>query len=154
MSQPERRPLEDRKLVYTARTHTTGGRESGVSRSSDGHLDIRLSTPRSARIGTNPEQLIAAGWSTCFQSAIALAARKRKVDLAAETSIVAEIDLNMLQGEYSLSARLHVSLPGIERTLAEALIEEAHRICPYSKATRGNIEVKLQANGKAVRHAA
>jgi osmotically inducible protein OsmC len=131
------------KVVYTAKTHTTGGRENGASRSSDGRLDIRLSTPGSARIGTNPEQLFAAGWSACFESAIALAARKRKIALPADVAIDAEVDLNLADGGYFLRARLTVSLPGVEREAAQALVDEAHQICPYSKATRGNIDVAI-----------
>ena len=131
------------KVVYTAKSETTGGRENGASRSSDGLLDIRLSTPGSARIGANPEQLFAAGWSACFESAIALAARNRKIVLPAEVSIYAEVDLNLGEGGYFLSARLDVRLPGVERNVARALVDEAHEICPYSKATRGNIEVAI-----------
>ena len=131
------------KVVYTARTHTTGGRENGASRSSDGRLDVRLSTPGSPRIGTNPEQLFAAGWSACFESAIALAARKRKITLPADVTIDAEVDLNLADGGYFLSARLNVSLLGVEREIAETLVEEAEQICPYSKATRGNIDVAI-----------
>jgi lipoyl-dependent peroxiredoxin len=129
--------------VYTAKTHTTGGRENGASRSSDGRLDVRLSTPGAARIGTNPEQLFAVGWSACFESAIALAARKRKIALPADVTIDAEVDLNLADGGYFLSVRLNVSLPGVEREVAQALIDEAHQICPYSKATRGNIHVAI-----------
>ena len=129
------------KVVYTARTHTIGGRENGSARSSDGLLDIRLSTPGSARIGANPEQLFAAGWSACFESAIALAAGKRKIALPREASIDAEVDLNLGEGGYFFSARLNVRLPGLQRDVAQALVDEAHQTCPYSKATRGNIEV-------------
>ena len=131
------------KVLYTAKTHTTGGRENGISRSSDGRLDIRLSTPGSTRIGANPEQLFAAGWSTCFESAIALAALKRKIMLPAEVTIDAEVDLNLGDGGYFLTARLNVSLPGLGHEVARALIDDAHQICPYSKATRGNIEVAI-----------
>jgi lipoyl-dependent peroxiredoxin len=131
------------KIVYTAKTHTSGGRENGASRSSDGRLDIRLSTPGSARIGTNPEQLFAAGWSACFESAIAIAARKKKITLTADVAIDAEVDLNLADGGYFLRARLNVSLPGVERDVAQALVDEAHQICPYSKATRGNIDVAI-----------
>jgi lipoyl-dependent peroxiredoxin len=134
---------EGGKVVYTAKTHTTGGRENGASRSSDGRLDIKLSTPGSARIGTNPEQLFAAGWSACFESAIGLAARKRKITLPADVAIEAEVDLNQADGGYFLRARLTVSLPGVERDIALALVDEAHQICPYSKATRGNIDVVI-----------
>ena len=130
------------KVVYTAKTHTTGGRESGVSRSSDGRLDVKLSLPGSARIGTNPEQLFAAGWSACFESAIRLAARKRKIALA-DLAIDAEVDLHLADGAYFLSARLNVSLPGVEREVAQALVDEADQLCPYSKATRGNIDVAI-----------
>src|SRR5271154_865260 len=106
------------KVVYTAKTHTTGGRENGASRSSDGRLDITLSTPGSARIGTNPEQLFAAGWSACFESAIGLAARKMKIALPADPAIDAEVDLDLADGGYFLGARLNVSLPGVEPEVA------------------------------------
>lgn len=131
------------KVVYTAKTHTTGGRQNGASRSSDGRLDVRLSTPGSARIGTNPEQLFAAGWSACFESAIGLAARKKKIALPADLSIDAEVDLHLADGGYFLGARLNIRLPGVEREVAQALMNEAHQICPYSKATRGNIDVAI-----------
>lgn len=132
------------KVVYTARTRTVGGREHGASRSSDGCLDVRLSTPGSARIGTNPEQLLAAGWSACLESAIALVARNRNIALPADVAINAEVDLNAEDGGYVLKARFNVSLPAIERDVATALVEEAHAICPYSKATRGNIDVAIK----------
>ena len=131
------------KVVYTAKTHTTGGREKGAARSSDGRLDIRLSTPGSARIGTNPEQLFAAAWSACFESAIAHVAHKRKISLPAALAIDAEVDLNLDDDSYFLRARLNISLPGVERTAAQALVDEAHQICAYSKATRGNIDVAI-----------
>src|SRR3954454_20624928 len=102
------------KVLYTARTHTTGGRENGTPRSSDGRLDVKLSVPGSARIGTNPEQLLAAGWSACFESAIRLAARKEKITLPGDPAIDAEVDLHLGEGGYHLSARLNVSLPGVE----------------------------------------
>ena len=131
------------KVLHTAKTRTTGGREYGASRSSDGLLDIRLSTPGSARIGTNPEQLFAAGWSACFESAIELAARKRKIALPAGVNIDAEVDLNLGHGGYFLSTRLNVTLPGLDRIVAKHLLEEAEEICPYSKAIRDNIEVTI-----------
>ena len=139
----ERTTPQAGKVIYTAKTHTTGGRENGASRSSDGHLDVKISPPGSTRVGTNPEQLFAAGWSACFESAIGLAARKKKIALPAELAIDAEIDLRLGDGGYSLSARLNVSLPGIEGAVARALVDEAHQICPYSKATRGNIDVAI-----------
>jgi lipoyl-dependent peroxiredoxin len=131
-------------VLHTAKTHTTGGREHGVARSSDGRLDVRLSAPGSPRVGTNPEQLFAAGWSACFESAIALAARKRRITLPGDVTIDAELDLSLSDDGYSLSARLNVTLPGVERELAQALVDEAHEICPYSKATRGNIDVVIK----------
>ncbi len=131
------------KVVYTAKTQTIGGRENGASRSSDGRLDIKFSTPGSVRIGTNPEQLFAAGWSACFESAIGLAARKMKIALPADVAIDAEVDLVQVDDGYVLRARLNVSLPGVDRQVARSLVDEAHQTCPYSKATRGNIEVAI-----------
>jgi len=131
------------KVMHTGKTRTTGGRENGASRSSDGRLDIRFAAPGSARIGTNPEQLFAAAWSACFESAIALAARKRKTVLPAGIAIDAEVDLNVGDDGQFLSVRLDISLPGIDRTTAQSLINEAHEICPYSKATRSNIDVAI-----------
>jgi osmotically inducible protein OsmC len=139
----ERAMLPAAKVVYTAKTHTTGGRDNGASRSSDGRLDVRLSTPGSARIGTNSEQLFAAGWSACFESALALVARQKKIALPGEVAVDAEVDLNLKDGGYSLSARLNVSLPGVARDVAQSLLDEAHKVCPYSKATRGNIDVAI-----------
>ena len=130
------------KVLYTARTHTTGGRD-GASRSSDGRLDVKLSNPGAAGGGTNPEQLFAAGWSACFMSAIGLAAAQRKVALPADRTIDAEVDLGTNDGGYLLRARLNVSLPGLDRELAQALVDAAHQTCPYSKATRGNIDVTI-----------
>jgi len=131
------------KLLYTARTRTTGGRQDGMSRSSDGRLDIRLSPPGGAGIGTNPEQLFAAGWSACFEGAMTIAARKRKIVLPSKSAIDAEIDLVVDEGAYALRARLGVSLPGLDRDVARDLIDEAHQTCPYSKAVRGNIDVTV-----------
>jgi osmotically inducible protein OsmC len=131
------------KVIYTAKTHTTGGRENGASRSSDGRLDVKISPPGSSRIGTNPEQLFAAGWSACFESAIGLAARKRKVTVS-EAAIDAEVHLHLAGSDnYSLSARLNVGLPGVGRDVAEQLVKDAEQLCPYSKATRGNIDVAI-----------
>ena len=129
------------KVIYTAKTHTTGGRENGVSRSSDGRLDVKLSVPGSPRIGTNPEQLFAAGWSACFEGALGVAAHKKKIKLPADVAIDAEVDLHLDNGEYFLSARLNISIPGIERSIAQGLVGDAKGICPYSKATSGNIAV-------------
>ncbi len=128
------------KVIYTAKAHTTGGRE-GASRTSDGRLDVKLSTPGAAGTGTNPEQLFAVGWSACFQSAIFLVARKMKVALPADSAVDAEVDLCLDAGEYTLQARLNVSLPGLDRQTAQSLVDAAHQTCPYSKATHGNIDV-------------
>lgn len=128
------------KVLYTARTHTTGGR-NGAARSDDGRLEIELSRPGSAGGGTNPEQLFAAGWSACFIGAMGLAAGRQKVTLPADLAVDAEVDLGMTGDGYALQARLNVSLPGLEREVARAVVDEAHQLCPYSKATRGNIEV-------------
>jgi len=130
------------KVLYTAKTHTTGGRD-GAARSSDGRLDVKLSSPGTAGGGTNPEQLFAAGWSACFLGAIGLAAGKMKVALPADRAVDAEVDLGMADGGYLLRARLNVSLPGLERDVAQALVDAAHQTCPYSKATRGNIDVEI-----------
>lgn len=129
-------------IVYTGKTHTTGGRD-GASRSSDGELDIALSPPGSNRTGTNPEQLFAAGWSACFLGAIGKAASEHKLRLPADAAIDAEVDLALDDGDFSLIARLNVSLPGMDRDTAEKLAARAHEICPYSKATRGNIGVEI-----------
>ena len=131
------------EVLHTARTRTTGGRERGASRSSDGLLDIRLSTPGAARIGANPEQLFAAAWSASLESAIALAARQRKVVFPVGLAIAAEVDFCLADGAYFLRARLAISLPGVEREVAQALVDEAHQTCAYSKATRGNIDVVI-----------
>jgi len=130
------------EVLYTAKAHTTGGRD-GASRSSDGRLDVKLSAPGAAGGGTNPEQLFAAGWSACFMSAVGLAAAQRKVALPAGRAIDAEVDLGTGGGGYLLRARLNVSLPGLDPAVARELVDAAHQICPYSKATRGNIDVAI-----------
>ncbi|MHA6645398.1 organic hydroperoxide resistance protein [Mesorhizobium sp. A623] len=130
------------KVLYTGKAHTSGGRD-GQSRSSDGRLDIKLSSPGTAGSGTNPEQLFAAGWSACFIGAMGLAAGKLKIALPADTAIDAEMDLAKDDSGYFLQARLNVSLPGLERGVAQSLVDAAHETCPYSKATRGNIGVTI-----------
>jgi len=130
------------KVLYTGKTHTSGGRD-GASRSDDGRLDIKLSSPGSAGGGTNPEQLFAAGWSACFIGAIGLAAAKRKIILPKDHAVDAEVDLGKVDDAYFLQARLNVSLPGIDSATAKSLVDEAHQTCPYSKATRGNINVTI-----------
>jgi lipoyl-dependent peroxiredoxin len=130
------------KSIFTAKVHTTGGRE-GAAHSSDGRLDIKLSSPGSTGSGTNPEQLFAAGWSACFEGAMGLAARKSNIPLPADLAIDAEVDLCLTEGAYFLRARLNVSLPGMEREAAQALVNAAHQTCPYSKAIRGNVDVAI-----------
>jgi Ohr subfamily peroxiredoxin len=130
------------KVLYTGKTHTTGGRD-GFARSDDAQLDVKLSPPGTAKAGTNPEQLFAAGWSACFIGAMGHAAGKRKLRLPADTAVDAEVDLGTTENAYFLQARLNISLPGLDKELARQLIEEAHQTCPYSKATRGNIHVEL-----------
>jgi Ohr subfamily peroxiredoxin len=132
--------MANEKLLYTARTHTTGGRD-GQSRTSDGRLDVKLSTPGTSGSGTNPEQLFAAGWSACFEGAMTRAAQNLKIKLPGEVAIDAEVDLNLADDGFFLRARMNVHVPGVDRDTAERVVEAAHQICPYSKATRGNIEV-------------
>jgi Ohr subfamily peroxiredoxin len=143
------------KVVYTAKDHTTGGRDGGASRSSDGHLDIRFSVPGKPGDGTNPEQLLAAGWSACFLSAMAIAANKLHVTLPQDAAVDAEVDLCLTGADFFLKARLNVSLPGLDREVAQALIDAGHKTCPYSKATHGNIEVVTNlVEGQAAAHTA
>ena len=134
---------EIEKVIYTAETHTSGGREGGVSRSSDGRLDVKFSRPGAPGAGTNPEQLFAAGWSACFISAMRIAAGRMKVALPADLAIDAEVDVGTTRDAYALAARLNISLPGMERDVAERLVEATDRLCPYSNATRGNIDVTI-----------
>jgi Ohr subfamily peroxiredoxin len=130
------------KVLYTGKAHTTGGRD-GASRSPDGRLDVKLSSPGASGNGTNPEQMFAAGWSACFMGAMGVAAARMKTRLPADAAIDAEVDLCGTGGEWFLRARLNVSLPGVEREVAQALVDAAHQTCPYSKATRGNIDVAI-----------
>ncbi len=132
-----------KKALYTGKTHTTGGRTHGVARSSDGRLEVKLSTPGTSGAGTNPEQLFAAGWSACFEGAMQGAAKALKVRLPDETAIDAEVDLVYDEGGYTLQARLNVSVPGVEREVAQAIVDGAHQTCPYSKAIRGNVAVAI-----------
>ncbi|MES1221023.1 MAG: organic hydroperoxide resistance protein [Bacteroidota bacterium] len=131
------------KVLYRAKTHTTGGREHGVAKSPDGILDIKLSIPGTGGTGTNPEQLFAAGWSACFEGAMKIAANRKGLSLPEDTAIDAEVDLCADKGEYYLRARLNVSIPGVERNLAQQIIDASRRICPYSKAVAGNIEAEF-----------
>ena len=128
------------KVLYTAKVHTTGGRDD-AARSDDGHLDVRLSPPGHGGSGTNPEQLFAAGWSACFLSAMGIAANKLKITFPEDRAINVEVDLGTSGAGFFLQARLDVSLPGLDKETAQALVNAAHQTCPYSKATRGNIDV-------------
>jgi lipoyl-dependent peroxiredoxin len=130
------------KALYTGKTHTTGGRD-GQSRSSDGHLDVGLSAPGGTGTGTNPEQLLGAGWSACFIGAMGKAAATLNVKLPSETAVDTEIDLCNSHGEYFLQARLTITLPGLDQEVAKRVADAAHQTCPYSKATRGNMSVTI-----------
>ncbi|CAN7567472.1 organic hydroperoxide resistance protein [Pseudomonas sp. LjRoot277] len=129
-------------VLYTGKTHTTGGR-NGESRSNDGRLDVKLSAPGSSGSGTNPEQLLAAGWSACFIGAMDKAAVALKVTLPSDVAVDAEVDLGKTEDAFFLQARLNVSLPGLDPAVARAVVDGAHQRCPYSKATRGNIDVTI-----------
>jgi osmotically inducible protein OsmC len=123
------------KVLFTGKTHNTSGRDGGT-RSSDGLLDLKLSQPHPAA-----ENLFGAAWSACYMGALELAATQRKITLPTSLTVDAEIDLVLDGGAYFLRARLNVSLPGIDREVAQTLVDAAHGICPYSKATHGNINV-------------
>jgi lipoyl-dependent peroxiredoxin len=131
------------KVLYTARAHTTGGRD-GASRTDDGRLDVKMSPPGMGGSGTNPEQLFAAGYSACFIGAIKAVAGKMKITVPADLAVDAEVDLGQIPGGYGLAARLNVSLPGMEPAVAQQLVDAAHKVCPYSNATRGNIDVQVK----------
>lgn len=130
------------KVLYTAKIHTTGGRD-GASHSDDGRLSVKLSSPGTAGSGTNPEQLFAAGWSACFLSSIRLVAGRQNLRLPPDATIDAEVDLGMKDAEYDIAARLKIKLPGIDNATAQALVDGAHQLCTYSRATRGNVELKI-----------
>jgi Ohr subfamily peroxiredoxin len=131
--------MSDTKTLYSAAVHVTGGRD-GAAKSSDGRLDLKLSTPGGPGEGTNPEQLFAAGWSACFQGAMGIAAKAKGVVLPAELAIDAEVALRQGDDGYSLAARLNVHVPGVDPDVARQIVEAAHRTCPYSKAIKGNID--------------
>jgi osmotically inducible protein OsmC len=131
------------KVLYTAKVHTTGGRNGGTSRSSDGHLDIKHSTPGTGGSGTNPEQLFAAGYSACFHSALRLVARRAKVD-PGESTVTAAVGIGPEGEAYGLVVTLIIHIPGLDREKAREIAEAANLVCPYSRATRGNISVELR----------
>ena len=130
------------KVLYTAHAHTTGGRD-GASRTDDGRLDVKLSSPGTSGTGTNPEQLFAAGYSACFIGALKAVGGMQKIAIPQDVAVDAEVDLGPITGGYGIAVRLQVHLPGMERAAAQALVDAAHKVCPYSNATRGNIDVTL-----------
>ena len=130
------------KVLYTAKAHTTGGRD-GNSRTDDGRLEVKLSSPGTAGQGTNPEQLFAAGYAACFIGAIKAVAGMQKITVPQDLAIDASVDLGKAGAGYGIAARLNVSLPGMDRAAAQALVDAAHQVCPYSNATRGNIDVTI-----------
>ena len=133
------------KVVYTAHAHTTGGRD-GQSASDDGLLSVKLSPPKAmggAGTGTNPEQLFAAGYSACFMGAMKHVAGMKKIAVPADAAIDASVDIGPIPAGFGIAAKLVVSLPGMDRAVAQDLIDTAHKVCPYSNATRGNIVVDL-----------
>lgn len=135
--------LKEAKVLYTAKVRTDGDRNGGVSRSDDGRIELMHTPPGMAGKGTNPEQLLAAGWAACFQAAMTIAAREMKVTMPSSTSIDAEVDLVLGDEGYSLAARFHVSVPGVPREIARSLVDSAHATCPYSKALRSTVPMVL-----------
>jgi len=134
------------KVLYRAQATATGGRE-GRAVSADGVLDLTLTTPRelggAGGIGTNPEQLFAAGYSACFIGALKVVAAREKIALPADTSIEGHVGIGPLATGFGIEVELKISLPGVPREQAEALVQKAHTVCPYSNATRDNIDVTL-----------
>jgi len=142
------------KNLYTAHATATAGREGTVS-TDDGQITEKLSRPGSGQPGTNPEQLFACGYAACFGSAVAAVAKSQKIELSSAPEVQAEVKLNQDDNNgYFISAALNVTLPGMDAAAAQKLVEAAHQVCPYSKATRGNIEVKLSVNQNPLKAAA
>jgi Ohr subfamily peroxiredoxin len=133
-------PLD--KVLYTARTHAVGGRE-GTGRSDDGRIEVKLSSPGGAGNGTNPEQLFGVGYSACFLGAMKAVAPKLKLTVPADTAIDAEVDLGPTALGFGIAVRMKIAVPGLDRATAEQLVAEAHKVCPYSNATRNNIDVQI-----------
>lgn len=134
------------KILYTAQATATGGRD-GRAISSDRVLDVALATPRelggAVGAGSNPEQLFAAGYSACFLSALKYVAGKQKIALPAEASISGSVGIGPIATGFALDAQLEIRVPGLPREQVQALVEQAHHVCPYSNATRGNVDVRL-----------
>lgn len=137
------------KALYTATVTSTGGRD-GRAVSNDGILDVKLATPKelggAGGAATNPEQLFAAGYSACFIGALKFVAAQSKRQLPADTAITAEVGIGQIEGGFGLDIDLRISLPGLEQADAQALVDAAHKVCPYSNATRGNVDVRLHVN--------
>ena len=129
------------QVLYTAHTHTTGGRD-GQAKSDDGRLNVTLSSP-GVGTGTNPEQMFAAGYSACFLGAMKAVAGMKKITVPADTSIDASVDLGKIAHGYGIAVRMDITLPGMEAAAAQDLVDAAHQVCPYSNATRGNIDVVI-----------
>ena len=133
------------KVIYKAKASSTGGRD-GSTKSSDGLLDVKLSVPKEmggAGGGVNPEQLFAAGYSACFLSAMKFVAGTQKVALPADTSINATVGIGQIPAGFGIEVQMVVNVPGMERATAQSIVDKAHQVCPYSNATRGNIEVTI-----------
>ena len=133
-------------VAYTAKATATGGRE-GVAKSDDGRLDVNLSTPKGLGgddgQGTNPEQLFAAGYAACFIGALKFVAGSEKVALPSDTYINSEVSIGAIEGGFGIAVKLAVLLGDMDKAAAQELVNKAHQVCPYSNATRGNIEVEL-----------
>lgn len=140
------------KTLYTAHATATGGRD-GRAETDDKKVSLKISRPGSSGEGTNPEQLFAIGWGACFGSAVQFVAQQQKLDTG-EVAVQADVNLNQDDNGFFLSATLNVTVPNLDQAAAQKLVEAAHQVCPYSKATRGNIQVTLNANGAAVQKAA
>ena len=130
------------KVLYTARAHTTGGRD-GASRTDDGRLDVKLSSPGTSGTGTNPEQLFAAGYSACFIGALKAVGGMQKITIPQDVAVDAEVDLGPVGQAYGIAVRMTIHLPGMDPAQAQQLVDTAHQVCPYSNATRGNIDVTI-----------
>ncbi|HWH75594.1 MAG TPA: organic hydroperoxide resistance protein [Methylibium sp.] len=130
------------KVLYTAKAHTTGGRD-GASRTDDGKLDVRLSPPSGSGAGTNPEQLFAAGYSACFLGAMKFVAGQNQQTLPADTTVTGKVGIGVIPQGFGIEVDLAIHVPGMARADAEALVQAAHGVCPYSNATRGNVDVRL-----------
>ncbi|HDY92103.1 organic hydroperoxide resistance protein [Pseudoalteromonas sp. AS84] len=133
-------------VAYTAKATATGGRE-GVAKSDDGRLDVNLSTPKGLGgddgQGTNPEQLFAAGYAACFIGALKFVAGSEKIELPSDTHINSQVSIGAIEGGFGIAVKLAVSLGDMDKTAAQELVDKAHQVCPYSNATRGNIEIEL-----------